>query len=206
VDNLVRNADYLARCDTRIADLKTTLSDSLRGKTRLTLEIGCGHGHYLTGYAAVHPEAFCVGIDLLKDRIARAGRKRDRARLQNLVFIQAEAADLLTVLPSDVVLADVFILFPDPWPKRRHHKNRILQPEFLSALAVKASSGARLFFRTDYAPYYEDAHRTVAAHGDWELNSGDSWPFELETVFQSRADSYQSLIARRAAALPSKPA
>jgi tRNA (guanine-N7-)-methyltransferase len=201
VDNAARTADYLARRDSRLSGLKTFLTDTLQAKARsqLTLEIGCGHGHYLTAYAAAHPDAFCIGIDLLKDRIARAGRKRDRAKLTNLLFLEAEAREFLDALPTSVVLADVFLLFSDPWPKRRHHKNRILQPDFLSVLAAKARPDARLCFRTDHAPYYADAHATVTAHSDWKLDTPDSWPFELETVFQSRAASFQSLVARRAA-------
>jgi tRNA (guanine-N7-)-methyltransferase len=197
VDNAARTADYLARRDSRLSGLKTFLADALLAKTQpqITLEIGCGHGHYLTAYAAAHPGSFCIGIDLLKDRIARAGRKRDRAKLTNLLFLEAEAREFLDALPPSVVLADVFILFPDPWPKRRHHKNRILQPDFLSALAAKANPGTRLCFRTDYAPYFADAHATATAHSDWKLAPSEPWPFELETVFQSRADSYQSLLA-----------
>jgi len=200
VDNAARTADYLARRDSRLSGLKTFLADSLPAKAQpqLTLEIGCGHGHYLTAYAAAHPDSFCIGIDLLKDRIARAGRKRDRAKLTNLLVLEAEAREFLDALPSSAVLADVFILFSDPWPKRRHHKNRILQPDFLSALAAKAWPDARLCFRTDYAPYFAAAQATVTAHSDWKLEASDPWPFELETVFQSRAASYQSFVTRRA--------
>jgi tRNA (guanine-N7-)-methyltransferase len=200
VDNPLRTAEYRARRDTALAELTARLHEILRGKTRVTLEIGCGHGHYLTGYAAAHPQTFCLGIDLLKDRIARATRKRDRAGLPNLVFLEAEATDVLATLPASTMLSEVFILFPDPWPKRRHHKNRILQPEFLTALAQKTSPSARLFFRTDYAPYFEDAHASLAAHPDWTLAaSAEAWPFELKTVFESRATTFQSLIAHRAA-------
>ncbi len=200
MDNPLRTAEYLARRDTLVADLKKTLREILTAKPHVTLEIGCGHGHYLTGYAAAHPHTFCLGIDLLKDRIARATRKRDRAGLPNLVFLQAEATDVLASLPASTTLSAVFILFPDPWPKRRHHKNRILQPEFLTALARKTSPCARLHFRTDYAPYFDDARRTLAAHPDWRLAaSAEAWPFELKTVFESRAATFQSLIADRAA-------
>ncbi len=199
MENAARTADYLARRDSRLSGLKKLLADSLPAKAQslLALEIGCGHGHYLTAYAAAHPDSFCIGIDLLKDRIARAGRKRDRAKLTNLLFLEAEAREFLDALPSSVDLADVFILFSDPWPKRRHHKNRILQTDFLSALAAKARPDARLCFRTDYAPYFSSAQGTVAGHSDWKLDASDPWPFELETVFQSRAASYQSFVARR---------
>jgi tRNA (guanine-N7-)-methyltransferase len=203
VDNPLRTAEYLARRDTCLAELTASLHEILRGKTQVTFEIGCGHGHYLTGYATAHPQSFCLGIDLLKDRIARATRKRDRAGLPNLVFLQAEATDVLTTLPASTRLSDIFILFPDPWPKRRHHKNRILQPEFLTTLAQKTSPSARLFFRTDYALYFEDAHATLAAHPDWTLaDCAEAWPFELKTVFQSRAAAFQSLIAYRSTVTP----
>ncbi|ATC64022.1 SAM-dependent methyltransferase [Nibricoccus aquaticus] len=203
MDNAARTADYLSRRDSRLSALKTFLADSVPAKalSQLTFEIGCGHGHYLTAYAAAHPDAFCIGIDLLKDRIIRAGRKRDRAKLTNLLFLEAEAREFLDALPSLAALADIFILFSDPWPKRRHHKNRILQSDFLSALAAKTRPGARLCFRTDYAPYFSAAQATVASHSDWKVDASDSWPFELETVFQSRAASYQSLVARRASHL-----
>ena len=192
-----RTTDYFSRRDTRVADLAAFLADTLAGKPPLTLEIGCGHGHYLTAYAAAHPETFCVGIDLLNDRIERAGRKRHRARVENLIFLQAEAREFLGALPASACLANIFVLFPDPWPKRRHHKNRIIQPEFLSTLAAKARDGARLYFRTDYAPYHADAQAAVGAHAEWQVEAAGRFPFELETVFQSRAASFQSMVATR---------
>ncbi|MGC4072419.1 MAG: methyltransferase domain-containing protein [Nibricoccus sp.] len=163
----------------------------------MTLEIGCGHGHFLTSYAIHHPSTFCIGIDLIVDRVARAGRKKDRARLTNLHFLQAEAGEFLDSLPAGAQFADVFVLFPDPWPKRRHHKNRLIQPEFLTKLASRMDSGARLCFRTDYAPYFAEASRTIGAHGAWDIPSSAPWPHELETVFQSRAAGFQSLVALR---------
>src|ERR1700734_1787041 len=63
-------------------------------------EVGCGHGHFLAAYAAAHPEKQCIGIDISSDRISRANRKRERARLANLHFILAEADDFLAVMPE----------------------------------------------------------------------------------------------------------
>jgi tRNA (guanine-N7-)-methyltransferase len=134
-----------------------------------TWEVGCGHGHYLTDYAAAHPGELCVGIDLLADRIERAKRKRDRA-------------------------GRLLLLFPDPWPKLRHHKHRILQPDFLSAVAERAAPDCRFYFRTDFAPYLEEGRAALAAHPRWAVVE-EPWPFERETVFQARADSFGSLVA-----------
>lgn len=197
MDNPARTAEYIARRDARCAELQRTLAELLATKRRITFEVGAGHGHFLADYAAAHPEEFCMGIDLLRDRVHRATRKRDRAKLANLVFIQAEAGEFLGALPADVVFQRVFVLFPDPWPKRRHHKNRLMQADFLTTIARHAEPGAQLCFRTDDAAYFAAARAEVLAHADWRVSAETPWPFERETVFQSRAPSYESLVALR---------
>ncbi|MDX2185683.1 MAG: methyltransferase domain-containing protein [Opitutaceae bacterium] len=194
--NPERTADFLARRDARRSALREELATRLAGVGECTLEIGCGHGHFLTAYAAAHPEEICLGIDIILDRLERAERKRTRAGLEQLQFIRAEAGEFLDALPAEIRWHRIFVLFPDPWPKRRHHKNRLIQPEFLSALARRATPDARLCFRTDHAPYFADSLLTVHEHPDWEVAEGEAWPFEHETVFQSRAAGYQSWIAR----------
>jgi tRNA (guanine-N7-)-methyltransferase len=166
-----------------------------RGEGTFHCEIGCGHGHFLTAFATANPTVTCIGIDLIGDRIDRARRKRDRAGLRNLHFIQAEARLFLEQLPAAVRIDHFILLFPDPWPKLRHHKNRLLRTEFLSLAARHAAPGCRIYFRTDFQPYFEDAAASVAAHPDWE-RAGDPWIFEHETVFQRRAPSHESLVAR----------
>lgn len=198
MENTTRTTQYKIERDARLNELRKLLASVLADKSAITLEIGCGHGHFLTAYSVAHPHTFCVGIDIILDRVARADRKKGRAEASNLVFVRAEAHEFLEALPPNTRLTDVFILFPDPWPKRRHHKNRIIQPEFLSALAKLADKQARLCFRTDFAPYFEEARHTVAQHTDWKLQPEAAWPFEVTTVFQSRAISYQSLVANKA--------
>lgn len=181
---------------TRLAELRAGLDALWRtSPPAITLEIGCGHGHFLNAYALVHPDEFCLGIDLIADRVERARKKAQRARLTNLAFFQAEARLLLEALPTAVRFGRVFVLFPDPWPKRRHHKNRLIQSEFLAALLPWTSPGTRLYFRTDHEPYYRDAAATLQSATGWQLVD-EPWPFEFETVFQSRVDSFHSCIAR----------
>lgn len=162
------------------------------------LEIGSGHGHFLTAYASRHRDRVCVGIDLLGDRVERAERKQVRARLDNLHFMQAEVSLYLECLPAGARLRDVFVLFPDPWPKLRHHKHRLIKPSILRLLAQHASADCRIYFRTDFHPYYEASARIFAESADWQIVS-EVWPFEFETVFQSRAPAHYSLVARRQA-------
>lgn len=189
---------YRSLLDARRAELRAQLAPALGGRTRVTLEIGCGHGHFLTAYANAHPEALCLGIDLAGDRVDRAVRKRDRAQLRNLHFFQAEARLFVATLPPEVSLEDIYILFPDPWPKLRHNKHRIIQADFLASLATRTMPGGRLCFRTDHAAYFDAGHATLRAHPDWEIVA-EPWPFEFTTVFQSRAPEFHSVIARRRA-------
>lgn len=205
-----RTLEHRARLRSRREALEALLAASLPPapeSERLVWEVGCGHGHFLTAYATAHPDRRCLGIDIASERIARAARKQSRAGLPNLQFIQADGMLFLETLPAHVRLADIFILFPDPWPKSRHHKHRLIQPAFLTALARRAAPGAQLYFRTDHRPYFIDAVETLRAHAAWTLLDGAPWPFEFETVFQSRAtEGYRSFVARLASSPAFGPA
>jgi tRNA (guanine-N7-)-methyltransferase len=162
------------------------------------LEIGCGHGHWLTAYGQEHPEVYCVGVDLMNRRIQRSRNKAGRASLQQVHFIKAEAVEFLEILPESLALARVMVLFPDPWPKARHHRRRLIQPEFLSLLARRVKHGGQLCFRTDHDPYFEWAKERIASHPDWNLDPEPLWPFEHKTFFQEFHSHHQSLTATRA--------
>jgi len=177
--------------------LRALLLEAISGSPSLVLEVGSGHGHFLTAYSAAHPKELCVGIDIASDRVARANRKRERAKLANLHFILADADDFLDAMPEGVKFSAVFILFPDPWPKRRHQKHRVLKPVFLDAIAARTRKGTGLYFRTDHEPYFRDAVDIVRAHTDWMESDSSDWPFEEPTVFQKRADRHFSLVASR---------
>lgn len=194
MDSAVRTAEHRARIEERRRGLREGFATVLAGEPHFIWEVGCGHGHFLTAYAAVHPDQLCIGIDIESDRIKRARRKRDRARLSNLHFIHADAHDFLAAMPPEARFAAVYILFPDPWPKTRHHKHRLVQPDFLARVAAGAAPGARLYFRTDYQPYFTEARFAVGASDAWKLVDED-WPFESPTVFQQRAPAHFSFVA-----------
>jgi tRNA (guanine-N7-)-methyltransferase len=192
-------AEATARRTERVGELARQLRGlALETSDALTIEIGCGHGHFLTAFAAAHPEQTCVAIDLLRERLERAARKASRMGLSTIHWLKADVLELLDAWPEGVqVNRHIFILFPDPWPKRRHWKHRLIQPQFLSRLATLAAPGTTLCFRTDHAPYFEEASECLRSHPDWRLVPADVWPFEQPTVFQSRAASYQSAVAQR---------
>lgn len=165
----------------------------------ITLELGCGHGHFLTAYAEAHPDSYCVGIDRQGNRIGRSLRKQDRAGLPNLRFVRADVTQFLECIPAALRLARVLVLFPDPWPKKRHIKNRLLGSVMLDLLARHTLPEADLYLRTDDPGYFEWVEENVREHPDWRLKPDLNWPFEVETVFQKKAEAWQSLAAVRAA-------
>ena len=190
------NDSYAALLDARRCLLSKEMSPIFSTTSEIVCEVGCGHGHFLTAYAAAHPDRVCIGLDLVSERVERARRKRDRAGLANLHFLRAEARLFMETLPAIARISGLFLLFPDPWPKLRHQKHRILQAGFLDLVADRATPGCRLAFRTDYLPYFSDAQSIIRNHPRWRLVQ-EPWPFEYATVFQQRAASFASLIAVR---------
>lgn len=193
---------YTTLLEQRRADVRAQLDAIMpSGDATFVWEIGSGHGHFLNAYAAAHPDQLCLGIDIVGERVERAVKKRDRAKLANLHFIHAEARLFLETLPDDARISTVFLLFPDPWPKLRHNKHRILQPSFLRAVASHAEPECPLYFRTDFTPYFDAARDALEVDPHWKLTQ-DPWPFEFQTVFQQRAASYHSLVARYMVPVP----
>jgi tRNA (guanine-N7-)-methyltransferase len=189
---------HAAERSRRVQALRSTLDALVGGgvgAAEWVLELGCGHGHFLTAFAGQYPAVQCLGIDLCRDRIRRAERKRQRSALPSLHFIHAEARELLDALPPQVRFRRVFVLFPDPWPKRRHRKHRLVSDDFLDRVAGVSTVGGEFFFRSDALDYVAEVRALVAANARWRLIEGNALPFEEETVFQARAVRFDSLAA-----------
>jgi tRNA (guanine-N7-)-methyltransferase len=164
----------------------------------VTLELGCGHGHFLDDYAKAHPGELCLGIDLRTKRVDKGNRKLERGGHTNLAFLKAEASEFLDALPAGVALEKIFFLFPDPWPKKRHFRHRMIRPDMLDRLAKFAPAGARFHFRSDHGEYFDWAEAHLAAHPAWRLDPEAPCPFERSTYFSELHPVYRSLVAVRA--------
>lgn len=186
---------FLEHVELRQKHLKESLQHTFPQTQTITLEIGCGHGHFLTAYAQAFPNEMCVGCDILNDRIARANRKANRLNQNNLRFLTVEIIELLDNLPKHILIEKVFLLFSDPWPKARHHRRRVLSNILLSKLAERATPTAKLYFRTDHKPYYDWAIEHIEVHSRWQLDNKTHWPFEQASIFEKRAEEHYSFIA-----------
>jgi tRNA (guanine-N7-)-methyltransferase len=142
----------------------------------LVLEIGFGGGEHLVAQATAHPNARFIGVEPFLNGVASCLRHIEEANAQNIRLHQGDARDVVARLP-DVALDRVYILFPDPWPKTRHHKRRLIQPEFLEELARVMKPGAELRFATDWANYaaWTLEHFTRDARFMWLADRADDW-------------------------------
>lgn len=192
------HARELARQAERKAELRNALECDLAGVESILFEAGCGHGHWLASFAEAHPETQCVGIDLISWRIRKCLNKRDKRGLKNLHFYKAELAEFLEVLPEAIRFEQTILLFPDPWPKARHHRRRMVQAAFLDELAKRTDPGGQFCFRSDDRPYFDWTVEHLEAHPDWQIDDAAEWPHENDTYFQDLMEEYFSVIAARA--------
>jgi tRNA (guanine-N7-)-methyltransferase len=120
--------------------------------TNLGVEIGFGMGRELMAWAREVPERQLVGLELYEPGVGSLLAGLDRDGLTNVAVMEVPAQEALAELP-DAIVDEVRIFFPDPWPKKRHHKRRLIQTEFVSLLARIIAEGGIVRIATDWAPY-----------------------------------------------------
>ena len=118
-----------------------------------TLEIGFGDGELLVELARSHPERNFLGIEVHTPGVGHCLLAAATAELANLKVIRHDAAEVLDRSIASGALDEVLVYFADPWPKKRHHKRRLIQPEFVTLLADRIVAGGRLRLATDWQPY-----------------------------------------------------
>lgn len=121
--------------------------------TPIILEIGFGNGESLVVQAKNRPDQDFIGIEVYRSGVGHLLQRCHTLQLTNIRIINADAMDILENSIPDDYLAGVQVFFPDPWPKRRHHKRRIIRPEFVALLARKLNIDGYLHLATDWQSY-----------------------------------------------------
>ena len=129
----------------------------------IVLEIGFGNGEALFTSAANHPDIDHLGIEVHEPGIGHLLMLLERAKLDNVRVIARDAVEVLDRQLDDASIDVVRIFFPDPWPKKRHHKRRLLQSSFVAELARVLKPGGFLHIATDWANYAEQTTEIIAA-------------------------------------------
>lgn len=174
-----------ARQQALVDDLlpKLTVPDGLRdpkhlfpGLKETWLEIGFGGGEHLAEQARRHRDVGFIGCEPFIEGMAKALTQVDADGLSNVRLRMDDARPLVDALAPGS-LDRVFIMFPDPWPKKKQQKRRLIQPDFLDSLHRACRTGARVRFATDVASYADEALVRFRQHGGyrWLAERADDW-------------------------------
>jgi len=129
----------------------------------LEVELGCGDASFLAAYAKLHPVHNFIGVERLLGRIRKLHRKGRRAGLTNLRGVRIECAYFLEWLLSPHSAGVLHIYFPDPWPKKKHRKNRLINERFPELARAALAPDGVVYLRTDDADYFEQMQAVFAA-------------------------------------------
>jgi tRNA (guanine-N7-)-methyltransferase len=135
----------------------------------LEVELGCGDASFLVNHAKAHPECNFIGVERLGGRIRKLDRKGRRAGLTNLRGVRIESSYFLEYLLPPKSAAALHIYFPDPWPKRKHLKNRFINEHFLEIAQQVLVPGGIVYLRTDHEDYFEQMTTVFAASSVFRL-------------------------------------
>lgn len=141
-------------------------------KAPLVLEIGSGMGETTATIAAAHPDADFIAVEVHGPGVGSLLNRISAAELKNLRVVRHDAVEVLQHMIPDAALAAIHLFFPDPWPKKRHHKRRLVQPGFAALAARKLAPGGTLHAATDWPEYAEHMHRVFS--GEASLQAADA--------------------------------
>jgi len=158
----------------RLSENTKDLAAAFGQRQPLVVEIGFGNGEALAWMAANEPNKNFLGIEVHEPGVGRLLRALEGKSLGNVRVAMCDAVELLRNKADSASIAELRIYFPDPWPKKRHHKRRLIQPAFVELVAAKVQREGLVHLATDWKPY-----------ADWMLEQ-----FESCNRFRNRGDPF----------------
>ena len=156
---------------------------------KTVLEIGCGMGETTAAIAAAHPESDFLGIEVHTPGVGSLLKLIDEGGLTNLRVIQHDAVEVLREMIAPASLDGAHIFFPDPWPKKRHHKRRLVQTDFVALLASRLKAGGYVHLATDWEEYAGQMLAVLSAEPELENTAEGYAPrpaYRPQTKFETR--------------------
>ncbi len=164
-------------CSRLIAQSPESLTNRLdlekifRRKAPLHVDLGCGDGSFLCALAQRLPDKNFLGIERLLSRIRSSVRKA--TSLDNVRLLQMESSYAVRYLLPAESVETFYLLFPDPWPKRRHHRRRIVTPDFLNSVHAALEYNGVIYIATDHLDYFRKIKNTAESTPGFAIDDGD---------------------------------
>ncbi len=159
--------------------------EEIKSDRPLVLEIGSGMGETTIAIAKAHPEADFIAVEVHGPGVGSLLNAIERDQLSNLRVVRHDAVEVLERMVADSSLDAIHLFFPDPWPKKRHHKRRFVQAATASLLAQKLKAGGVLHAATDWPDYAEHMQQVFGAEPRLE-QAGSGYAERPVTKFESR--------------------
>ena len=177
------------------------ITDIFKQQQPIEIEIGSGDGSFLAAYSAANPQTNFLGIERLLGRLRKLDRKLARAGVESVRLMLIEASYFVRFMVPGESIQAIHIYFPDPWPKRRHHKNRLITPEFPNAVLRLLKPGGMIHLRTDDVPYFELMQEDFGGNTQFKCvpcpESLLSFKTDFEIDFNSRGIPTQHITYQR---------
>jgi tRNA (guanine-N7-)-methyltransferase len=152
----------------------------------VVFEIGFGDGESLAQMAATHPDLNFVGVEVHRPGVGHLLQLIEKQALANVRVISRDAVEVLKENVPDASLHRVNIFFPDPWHKKRHHKRRLVQPDFVALLSCKLQRGGILHVATDWEDYAEHVEAVMTTRNTFSRVTTEDTLTRPETKFERR--------------------
>jgi tRNA (guanine-N7-)-methyltransferase len=166
-------------------------------KAPLHVDVGCGEGSFLCALAQRLPDKNFLGIERLLGRIRSSARKA--ASLSNVRLLQMESSYAVRYLLPPGSVETFYLLFPDPWPKRRHHRRRIVTPEFLHSVHIALEENGLIYIATDHLDYFRKIEEIARATSGFAIAELDVElpPSGFELIFRQKGAPIHWLALRK---------
>lgn len=189
-------AEYVPGNYFQVLDLKTVFPrDAL-----IEIDLGCGDGSFLVEMAKQNPQRNFLGLERLLGRVHSVCRKIAHGNLHNARVLRIETSYAVAhLLPPNSVSA-FYLLFPDPWPKRRHQRRRLVNAEFLESLHRALTPDGFLVVATDESNYFDEIRRLTDQAGKFAVHPADDFDFPATTFekhFRKRGLTIHRLVLRK---------
>ena len=150
------------------------------------MEIGCGDGGFLLEWAMRHPDRNFLGIERLLGRVRKLSKRGQHAGLTNLRLLRIEAQYVIQYLLPKNAFTAIHIYFPDPWPKDKHRRHRLINQSFPARAATILAGGGAVHLRTDDEKYFAQMQETFTGHGGFALKETPAELLALRTEFETQ--------------------
>ncbi len=161
---------------------------------KVTVEIGSNRGRFLSALSTARPERFHLGIEIRYKWVKQSRRDLENRKIDNADVICGDANLALPIVFDDAQIDELYVLYPDPWWKARHHKRRLIQPKFLDLLHKKMTPDGKVIIRTDVGPLADAMREELTFHPHFEPGPPDEYAFnELPLSTRERSSIDQDI-------------